>query len=82
MTARDSLFLKAVSEEIVMARGKFPDRITMAVLVEEVGEVAKALQDEGREAVYFECVQVAAMAMRMATEGCREYERTWVDENE
>lgn len=82
MDARDSLFLNALCAEIEMARFKFPDRITMAVLVEEVGEVAKALQDEGKEAVYFECVQVAAMAMRMATEGCREYERTWIDAND
>ena len=80
MDARDSLFLNALCAEIEMARFKFPDRITMAVLVEEVGEVAKALQEECREAVYFECVQVAAMAMRMATEGCKEYERSWPDE--
>lgn len=80
MDARDSLFLNALCAEIEMARFKFPERITMAVLVEEVGEIAKALQDASREAVYLECVQVAAMAMRMATEGCKEYERSWPDE--
>jgi hypothetical protein len=78
--ARDSGFLNALVAELEMARVNFPDRPTMAVLVEEVGEVARALQDESREAIYLECVQVAAMAMRMATEGCREYERSWPDE--
>lgn len=78
--SRDSLFLNALCAELEMARFKFPERITMAVLVEEVGEVARALQEQSREAIYFECVQVAAMAMRMATEGCREYERSWPEE--
>ena len=77
MDSRDSLFLNALCVELEMARLKFPERITMAVLVEEVGEVARALQDEGRQALYAECIQVAAMALRLALEGAREYQRSW-----
>lgn len=43
----------------------------MCALTEEVGEVAKALLDESPDRVYEEAVQVAVMAMRLATEGDR-----------
>jgi NTP pyrophosphatase (non-canonical NTP hydrolase) len=54
----------------------------MAVLVEEVGEVARALQDQGAAELRTECVQVAAMALRMALEGAREYPRSWPEGDE
>lgn len=56
--------------EIGKARAKFPgDRLTMMALVEEVGELAKAMLDEPAQRVYREAVQVAAMAARLAIEG-------------
>jgi hypothetical protein len=70
-------FVQSVLDEVDTARACYPDKPTMAVLVEEVGEVARALQDEGRQALYSECIQVAAMALRLALEGAREYQRSW-----
>ena len=64
--------IKAINqlvEEIEAARKKFPgnDLLSMA-LVEEVGELAKAMLDEPRENVYREAIQVACVAIRIATE--------------
>lgn len=62
-------FLADVQREVESARAKFPGNGYMYLaLAEEVGEVAKALleRDDG---LYAECVQVAAMAMRLAEEG-------------
>lgn len=42
----------------------FPKEIRLAVLVEEVGEVAKALQDGNRQNLEEELTQVAAVAQR------------------
>ncbi len=69
----DKKFLKSVEKEVEAAREKFPDNGNphqyLAVLVEEVGEVAKGLNDnEPTESLQMELVQVGAMAMRMATE--------------
>ncbi len=62
-------FLAEVEAEIYRARAKFPGNEHMYVaLAEEVGEVANALL-EGSEGLRAECVQVAAMAMRLAEEG-------------
>lgn len=66
----DAAFRQAVEKELFSARQKFPGkRLTMVALVEEVGEVAKALLDESPQRVYDEAVQVAVMAQRLATEG-------------
>lgn len=63
-------FMIATFAELLNARRKFPDSIcSHAALVEEVGEVSKALIDEPYESVVKECVQVAVMAMRVALEG-------------
>lgn len=63
-------FVALVLSEVEFARRKFPsNKVLFAALVEEVGEVAKALQDETRERVMSELVQVAAMALRLAVEG-------------
>lgn len=64
-------FLEAVGAETERARAKFPGaRHQCVALVEEVGEVARALLDgEGSERIWAECVQVAAMAQRIAEEG-------------
>ena len=72
----DSTFLDDVWAEVRIAREKFPGpNPTVAALAEEVGEVAKAMLHirEGKHnnwwLVYKEAVQVAAMALRCATEG-------------
>ena len=66
----DEKFLKLVAAEVKRARKKFPgENATNAALVEEVGEVSTALMFEPWDAVIAEAVQVAAMAVRLATEG-------------
>lgn len=56
--------------ELVRARTKFPGKnVTFAALVEEVGELATATFEEGRDRVRKEAVQVAVMAMRMVLDG-------------
>ena len=66
----DDQFLRAVAAEVKRARKKFPGaNATNAALVEEVGEVSTALMFEPWDAVVAEAVQVAAMALRLATEG-------------
>lgn len=67
---RTQKFLDDVAEEIKKARSKFPHNdVQMIALVEEVGELAKALMDESDENVWKEAVQVATMALRVAVEG-------------
>ncbi|CAE7205075.1 cfr9IM [Symbiodinium microadriaticum] len=72
---RASTFFVEAMFETLRAREKFPDnKNQMAALTEEVGELAQALlqRDEGRQSdqqVYGEAIQVAAMALRVATEG-------------
>lgn len=70
MGPHDLCFLEQVREEVGRARGLFPkpDGL-MVALTEEVGELAKALLDEPWKRVEEEAVQVAAMALRVATEG-------------
>lgn len=60
-------FLVAVRAELARARAKFPSaEISAVALMEEVGELARALLEESRERVTEEAVQVAAMACRVA----------------
>lgn len=42
----------------------FPDSLRMAILAEEVGEVASALQNGNTDYLIEELIQVAAVAMR------------------
>lgn len=63
-------FLTAVQLEALRAQTLFPNPAgLLTALVEEVGEVAKAMLDESMDRVRKECIQVAAMALRLATEG-------------
>lgn len=56
--------------ELTRARSKFPGKnVTFAALVEEIGELATATFEEGRDRVRKEAVQVAVMAMRMVLDG-------------
>jgi len=75
----DEQFIKAVLAEAKRARKSFPaPNTTNAALVEEVGEVSKALMFEPWTSVCGEAVQVAVMAMRLATEGDCTFEE-WRD---
>jgi nicotinic acid phosphoribosyltransferase len=66
----DQEFTAAVQKEIAHARTKFPgSEANGPAMIEEVGEVCKALMYEPWQNVVAECVQVAAMAQRLATEG-------------
>lgn len=77
----DGQFIAAVAAELVRARQKFPaPNNNLAALTEEVGDLAKAMlemayakTDDWRlkwaMEVDKEAVQVAAMALRCATEG-------------
>jgi hypothetical protein len=66
----DSEFITKVQAELIRGRTKFPNpQGSMTALTEEVGELAKALLDEPWDRVVEEAVQVAVMAIRVATEG-------------
>jgi hypothetical protein len=64
-----------LAEEVGRARAKFPqNRHMLAALVEEVGELAKALlEGELNEAIRAEALQVACVAIRIAEEGDADY---------
>lgn len=60
----------AIDAELHAARRQFPTSdCIMTALTEEVGELARALLEESLERVRAEAVQVATMAIRVATEG-------------
>lgn len=64
------LFLGDVAEGLRRARSLFPgDKVMTIALLEEAGELAKALLNEGPAAVWREAVQVAVMAARVAIDG-------------
>lgn len=71
----EARFAAAVAAEVARARAKFPGADHMyGALAEEVGEVAKSLLEEhDRGDLRAECVQVAAMAQRLAEEGDNDY---------
>lgn len=63
--------LDAIGAEVIRARMKFPgNRLLLAALTEEVGELAKAmLQDRPRAEIEREAIQVCAVAVRILEEG-------------
>jgi len=69
----------SVSAELAYAREKFPgNEDQFAALIEEVGELANALIEHKRGKgnganVFAEAIQVAAMAIRVAEEGSKEF---------
>lgn len=72
MAMSDNDFVRAVQYEIARARKKFPDSQCSAIaLMEEVGELAKALLEEDWSRVEEEAIQVAVMAQRVAIDGDR-----------
>lgn len=78
-------FLNHVRDEVARARSKFPDNnLMLAALTEEVGELAQAMLKVAcgkwdAQRVYEEAVQVAAMAARVATEGDKSFNTTYVE---
>jgi hypothetical protein len=71
LQGKDCKFITDVMLCLGKARNKFPgNQHRLAALVEEVVEVATALQEnQGPERVYAECVDVACTALRLAVEG-------------
>jgi len=63
--------LQAISAECVEARRKFPkNRLLLAALMEEVGELATAmLQGKPKDEIEREAIQVACVAVRIIEEG-------------
>jgi hypothetical protein len=61
-------FVLSVYNEVERARQKHPD-CHLTAIAEEVGEVARALQDEPLENIRKECIQLACTAARVAIEG-------------
>jgi NTP pyrophosphatase (non-canonical NTP hydrolase) len=73
MRADEVTFTRDLLRELYVAREQHPneegmltDAEWLAVLTEEVGECARAIQDESDAALRTELVQVAAMACRWA----------------
>lgn len=59
-----------IVDELESARKKFPENnVMLAVLMEEVGELATAMFSESADRVRAEAIQVAAMAIRVALDG-------------
>ncbi len=60
----------ALAAEMKRGREKFPgNKFMLAGLVEEVGELAKAILDRDPDAIFTEAVQCAGVALRIAEEG-------------
>lgn len=68
--SEEAIFLLYVFLELKKAREKFPSSAgVMVALMEEVGELSKAVLEESHERVICEAVQVACVAARVAVEG-------------
>lgn len=64
-------------EEAYEARRKFPtSEKRFSALMEEVGEIAKAFNEDDCEGWRRECIQAAAMCLRLAAEGDPAYKVT------
>lgn len=58
----NAIYKERVKQDI--KHPNFPKDLRMEVLVEEVGEVAKDLQEKNAENLKYELIQVAAVAVR------------------
>lgn len=67
----EQITLSAVNAEVTRARLKFPgNRLLLAALMEEVGELARALlQRHDKDSIEKEAIQVACVALRIVEEG-------------
>jgi uncharacterized protein YaiE (UPF0345 family) len=65
----------ALQDELIAARAKFPSNaLLMEALIEEVGEVARAVLERDFDHAKQEALQVACVAIRLATEGDHSWE--------
>lgn len=70
VVTEEEALCREILAELTRTRTKFPGKnVTFAALVNEVGELATATFDEGRDRVRKEAIQVAVMAMRMILDG-------------
>lgn len=76
LTSPDGIVITMVRGELDAARRKFPGNLhRLVALMEEVGELAQAMMEhdtDGSQTIQMvlrEAVQVAAMAIRVATDG-------------
>lgn len=68
--AAQAELLQQIDDELSRGAARYPDPSgLLAALVEEVGELSKALIAEPRDRVQAEAIQVAALAIRIATQG-------------
>lgn len=68
-TIRTAMALNDVANELQKAREKYPDpRHLMTALTEHAGKLARAFLDKPMADVYREAVEVACIAIRLATE--------------
>jgi Domain of unknown function (DUF3850) len=76
LDADETTTLGAIAAEVARGRAKFPaGRMLLPALVEEVGELAKALlQKRPRAESRKEAMQVAAVAARIMEDGCSEFD--------
>ena len=67
--------MQALQDELAFARSRFPSNSQlMEALMEEVGEVARAVLERDFDHAKQEALQVACVAMRLATEGDQSWE--------
>lgn len=73
-----------LSAEMRRARGKFPSATHLvAALMEECGELARELLQNGNTPhARSEAIQVACVAMRIATEGAIEFDKLTEEERQ
>jgi antirestriction protein len=72
--------IRAIRGELRLSREAFPgNHYIHAALIEEVGELSKALMEHSTSGkitaaeLFHEAIQVAAMAIRIGTEGDRDF---------
>lgn len=64
------VFMSDVQKEIESARKKFPSTHCVSLaMMEEAGELVRAMLGQSDEEIYMESVQTVAMVFRMITEG-------------
>ena len=65
--------INEITIELQFAVAKFPENIFIfPALIEDVGELAKALMEESPDRIRAEAIQVAVMAIRIIQEGDRD----------
>ena len=73
--AKSRVSLERDRQIVLWGDGPMPMDLRLAILMEEVFEVSKALQDEGDDRVLEELVQVSAVALRWAEDLLLEMKR-------